>query len=96
MFCINEVSRYTVVSNCISTRDDKCQSIWLLFLLQYIALMYSDSQVGGTALMWAASSGECDVVTELISLGADVDIQTNVSHFLSHHDTGKMVQDHRM
>ena len=32
--------------------------------------------------MWAAGSGKCDVVTELISLGADVDIQTNVSHFL--------------
>ena len=40
--------------------------------------------------MWAAATGECDVVTELISLGADVDIQTNVvSHFLSHHDTTK-------
>ena len=32
--------------------------------------------------MWAAASGECDVATELISLGADVDIQDNVSHFL--------------
>ena len=32
--------------------------------------------------MWAAGTGKCDVVTELISLGADVDIQTNVSHFL--------------
>ena len=32
--------------------------------------------------MWAAASGKCDVVTELISLGADVDIQANVSHFL--------------
>ena len=31
--------------------------------------------------MWAAASGNCDVVTELISLGADVDIQANVSHF---------------
>ena len=33
--------------------------------------------------MYAAVNGKCDVVTELISLGADVDIQTNaVSHFL--------------
>ena len=32
--------------------------------------------------MCAAVSGRCDVVTELISLGADVDIQDNVSHFL--------------
>ena len=32
--------------------------------------------------MCAAASGKCDVVTELISLGADVDIQTSVSHFL--------------
>ena len=39
-------------------------------------------QDGWTALMWAATSGRCGVVTELISLGADVDFQTNVSHFL--------------
>ena len=32
--------------------------------------------------MWAAITGKCDVVASLISLGADVDIQTNVSHFL--------------
>ena len=32
--------------------------------------------------MYAAGSGECDVVTQLISLGADVDIQNIVSHFL--------------
>ena len=32
--------------------------------------------------MCAAASGKCDVVTELISLGADVDTQTNVSYFL--------------
>ena len=31
--------------------------------------------------MWAAASGKCDVVTELIFLGADVDIQANVSYF---------------
>ena len=31
--------------------------------------------------MNAADSGKCDVVTELISLGADVDIQDNVSNF---------------
>ena len=39
--------------------------------------------------MDATITGKCDVVAELISLGADVDIQTNlVSHFLiSHHDT---------
>ena len=29
--------------------------------------------------MFAAAYGKCDVVTELISLGADVDIKTNVS-----------------
>ena len=32
--------------------------------------------------MYAAASGKCDVVTELISLGADVGIQNNVSHFI--------------
>ena len=33
--------------------------------------------------MLAAATGDCDVVKELISLGADVDVQTNlVSHFL--------------
>ena len=39
-------------------------------------------QVGVTALMCAEVTGRCDVVTELISLGADVDMQDNVSHFL--------------
>ena len=34
--------------------------------------------------MYTAASGKCDVVTELISLGADVDIQTNVSIPVSH------------
>ena len=33
--------------------------------------------------MCAAAYDRCDVVTELISLGADVDIQTNVSYFYS-------------
>ena len=33
--------------------------------------------------MSAAASGNCDVVTELISPGADVDIQNNVSYFYS-------------
>ena len=32
--------------------------------------------------MCAVACGKCDVVTELISLGADVDMQDNVSHFL--------------
>ena len=41
------------------------------------------TQVGWTALMRAAARGRCDVVTELISLGADVDIQSNVSYFYS-------------
>ena len=40
-------------------------------------------QDGWTALIWAAARGKCDVVTELISLGADVDIQDNVSHFFN-------------
>ena len=38
--------------------------------------------------MYAADSGKCDIVTELISLGADVDIQDNVSHFLMTLSTG--------
>ena len=42
--------------------------------------------------MWAADSGKCDVVTELISLGADVDIQDNVSHSLMSYDTGKWLR----
>ena len=33
--------------------------------------------------MYATDSDKCDVVTELISLGADVDIQTNVSKLYS-------------
>ena len=41
------------------------------------------TQFGWTALMSAAAYGRCDVVTELISLGADVDIQDNVSYFYS-------------
>ena len=32
--------------------------------------------------MCAVANDNCDVVTELISLGADVDFQTNVSNFL--------------
>ena len=32
--------------------------------------------------MCAAANDKCDVVTELISLGADIDIQNIVSHFL--------------
>ena len=41
--------------------------------------------------MYCAANGECDIVTELISLGADVDIQDSVSHFIcmSHHHTTK-------
>ena len=42
--------------------------------------MCSDMQDGWTALIHAAFSGKYDVVTELISLGADVDIQTIVSN----------------
>ena len=58
----------------------------MLFLL--IAFLHSGFQVGATALLDATITGKCDVVTELISLGADVDVQTIVSHFLiSHHDT---------
>ena len=47
-----------------------------------MAFMCSGFQFGLTALMCAAISSKCDVVTELISLGADVDIQDIVSHFL--------------
>ena len=63
--------------------------IWLLFLL--IAFMHSDMQGGWTALMDAAANDKCDVVTELISLGADVDIQDKVSYIfpMSPHDTTK-------
>ena len=32
--------------------------------------------------MCATAYVKCDIVTELISLGADVDIQDKVSHFL--------------
>ena len=37
--------------------------------------------------MCAVASEKCNVVTELISLGADVDIQTNVSHYFTHETT---------
>ena len=53
-----------------------------------MAFMCSDMQDGWIPLMYAVASGKCDVVTELISLRTDVDIQTNVRHFLSY-DTGK-------
>ena len=44
--------------------------------------------------MLTAATGKCDVVTELISLGADVDVQTNlVSHFLCLIMTLAIVQD---
>ena len=56
---------------------------------------YGFTQARWTALMWAAASGKSDVVTELISLGADVDIQTNVSHFLCL-IIYKVVQNHQM
>ena len=62
----------SLVGICISTRD----------LLQWIC---SDMQNGDTALICAAASDRCHVVTELISLGADVDFQDNVSI----QDTGK-------
>ena len=42
--------------------------------------MCSDMQDGWAALIHAAVSGKSEVVAELISLGADVDIQTNVSN----------------
>ena len=48
--------------------------------------------------MYAAVNGKCDVVTDLISLGADVNIQTTVSHFLCHdtdkYSQNKMTQDY--
>ena len=44
--------------------------------------MCFDMQDGDTALTYAVRNSKCDVVTELISLGADVDIRDNVSHFL--------------
>ena len=39
-------------------------------------------QDGDTALMYAILNGKSDVLTELIPLGADINIQANVSHFL--------------
>ena len=56
--------------------------IFCSFFYNSIIFMYSGFQVGETALMRASANGKCDVVTELISLGADVDIQAKVSHFL--------------
>ena len=50
-------------------------------------------QVGWTPLIHAEINGNFDVVTELISLGANVDIQAIVSHFLMSHDTTKFVYD---
>ena len=69
----------SVVDIRISTRHDNSGPIWLLFLLY---LQCSDMQDGHTALVYATRSGKCNVVTELISLGADVDIKNSVSHFL--------------
>ena len=53
--------------------------------------MFWFTQEGQTALMCAVANHNCDVITELISLGADVDIQTIVSHFhTSNHGTPKL------
>ena len=46
--------------------------------------MFWFTQDGVTALMRAIDCGKCDIVTELISLGANVDIQTNVSYSISY------------
>ena len=36
------------------------------------------TQVGYSAMMWAAMSGETEIVVELVKSGANVDMQSNV------------------
>ena len=43
--------------------------------------LISATQVGWTPLMYAAAGGHFDVVVDLLSLGADVNAQSNVSHY---------------
>ena len=38
------------------------------------------TQEGYTPLISAASQGHCDVVIDLLSVGADINAQNNVSH----------------
>ena len=58
------------------TRASKKLKLYIVEVCSFI------TQNGWTALMSAAANGKCDVVTELISLGADIDIQNNVSFFI--------------
>ena len=46
-----------------------------------IAIFFSASQDGLTPLITAAWFGKWDVVSELLDDGADIDAQSNVSHF---------------
>ena len=59
----------------------------MIILMIYLI---DDTQDGGTALYYAVSSGHYDCAQLLIQVGADVDIQSNVStlyiHTVYHHD----------
>ena len=54
--------------------------------IEIVVEMCFFTQDGVTALMCATANGKCDVFTDLISLGVDVDIQNNVSYiiFMTH------------
>ena len=43
--------------------------------------MFSMTQSGWTPLITAADSGNCDIVIELLSLGCNANVQSNVSIF---------------
>ena len=64
------ISESTAWSEPFSNYDSGCQVFFFSHAL---------TQGGWTALTYAAAYGKCDVVKELISLGADVDVKDNVS-----------------
>ena len=45
-----------------------------------VIMSLSIPQDGWTPLISAAGEGHCDVVIDLLSLGADINAQSNVSH----------------
>ena len=75
MICKGDLSRHYT-----STRHEKIlvSSGYYSSMVDTFTL-FCFTQDGRTALVYATVRGKCDVVTELIYLGADVDIQDNVS-----------------
>ena len=60
--------------NEVSVVIEVCESVPLVAMLLLVHVHFLIAQTGETALMFAASHGKYDVVVELITLEADVDI----------------------